>query len=173
LIDSDLRKPAFKSASDKIGLTRLLTGDEEAARSHIVPTQFSDLWLMPSGPLPPNPADLLSTGRFHEILGEVTEHFDIVIIDAPPVIGLADSLLLASVAGNVMFVVESGKTRTKAAVEALRMLGGTDAHILGATLTKSGEDMGGYGYKAYGYGALDRKRTEILMIPHEADASAK
>ena len=172
LIDSDLRKPAFKAASDKVGLTRLLTGDDEAARSHIVPTQFADLWLMPSGPLPPNPADLLSTGRFHEILGEVTSHFDIVIIDAPPVIGLADSLLLASVAGNVMFVVESGKTRTKAAVEALRMLGGTGAHIIGATLTKSAEDMGGYGYKAYGYGALDRKRTEILMIPHEADADA-
>ena len=172
LIDSDLRKPAFKAASDKIGLTRLLTGDDEAARSHIVPTQFSDLWLMPSGPLPPNPADLLSTGRFHEILSEVTGHFDIVIVDAPPVIGLADSLLLASIAGNVMFVVESGKTRTKAAVEALRMLGGTGSHILGATLTKSAEDMGGYGYKAYGYGALDRKRTEILMIPHEADAGA-
>ena len=69
-----------------------------------------------------------------------------------------------------MFDVESGKTRTKAAVEALRMLGGTGAHILGAILTKSAEDMGGYGYKAYGYGALDRKRTEILMIPHDADA---
>jgi len=169
LIDSDLRKPAFKAASDKVGLTRLLTGEDEAARSHIVPTQFSDLWLMPSGPLPPNPADLLSTGRFHEILGEVTSHFDIVIIDAPPVIGLADSLLLASVAANVLFVVESGKTRTKAAIEALRMLGATGAHILGATLSKSAEDMGGYGYKAYGYGAIDRKRTEILMIPHEAD----
>ena len=169
LIDADLRKPAFKAASDKVGLTRLLTSDEEQARSHIVPTQFSDLWLMPSGPLPPNPADLLSTGRFQEILAEVTSHFDIVIIDAPPIIGLADSLLLASVAGQVMFVVESGKTRTKAAVEALRMLGRSGAHILGATLTKSSEDMGGYGYKAYGYGALDRKRTEILMIPHEAD----
>ena len=170
LIDSDLRKPAFKAASDKVGLTRLLTGDEEAARSHIVPTQFNDLWLMPSGPLPPNPADLLSTGRFQEILAEVSAHFDIIIIDAPPLIGLADSLLLASVTGHVMFVVESGKTRTKAAVEALRMLGGTGTHIVGATLTKSTEDMGGYGYKAYGYGSLDRKRTEILMIPHEAES---
>ncbi|HVF36474.1 MAG TPA: polysaccharide biosynthesis tyrosine autokinase [Sphingomicrobium sp.] len=169
LIDSDLRKPAFKAASDKIGLTRLLTGDDQAAQSHIVPTQFSDLWLMPSGPLPPNPADLLSTGRFQAVLGEVTSQFDIVIIDAPPVMGLADSLLLASVAGNVMFVIESGKTRTKAAVEALRMLGGTGAHLVGATLTKSTEDMGGYGYKAYGYGQIDKKRTEILMIPHEAE----
>ena len=121
---------------------------------------------MPSGPLPPNPADLLSTGRFQEILAEVTSHFDIVIVDAPPVIGLADSLLLASVAGNVMFVVESGKTRTKAAVEALRMLGGTGAHILGATLTKSTDSGGGCGYNrygygyGYGYGKLDKKRTE-------------
>ncbi len=169
LIDSDLRKPAFKAASDKVGLTRLLTGDGEAARSHIVPTQFSDLWLMPSGPLPPNPADLLSTGRFQEILAEVTGHFDIIIIDAPPLIGLADSLLLSSVTGHVMFVIEAGKTRTKAAVEALRMLGGSGTHIIGATLTKSTEDMGGYGYKAYGYGSLDRKRNEILMIPHEAE----
>lgn len=169
LIDSDLRKPAFKAASDKVGLTRLLTGKEEAARDHIVPTQFSDLWLMPSGPLPPNPADLLSTGRFEEILSEVMSQFSIVIIDAPPVIGLADSVLLASVAGNAMFVVESGKTRTKAAIEALRMMGATGVHILGATLTKSADDMGGYGYKAYGYGTVDRKRTEILMIPHEDD----
>ncbi len=169
LIDGDLRKPAFKAASDKIGLTRLLTSDDEAPRSHIVPTQFSDLWLLPSGPLPPNPADLLSTGRFQEILADVTSHFDIVIIDAPPVIGLADSLLLASAASHAVFVVESGKTRTKAAVEALRMLGATGGHIIGAVLTKSSEDMGGYGYKAYGYGAIDRKRTEILMIPHEAD----
>jgi hypothetical protein len=67
-----------------------------------------------------------------------------------------------------MFVVESGKTRTKAAVEALGMIGGSGAHIIGATLTKSAEDMGGYGYKQYGYGSLDKKRTEILMIPHEA-----
>lgn len=172
LVDSDLRKPAFKTTSDKVGLTRLLTDDNEPARNHIVPTQFADLWLMPSGPLPPNPADLLSTGRFQQVLGEVAAHFDIVIIDAPPVIGLADSLLLASAAGHVMFVVESGKTRTKAAVEALRMLGGTGAHIVGAALTKSSEDMGGYGYKAYGYGSLDRKRTEILMIPHENDEGA-
>jgi len=128
---------------------------------------------LPSGPLPPNPADLLSTGRFHELLSEVRSHFDIVIIDAPPVMGLADSQLLASVAGHAAFVVESGKTRTKLAVESLRVLGSTGVHIVGAILTKSAEDRGGYGYKSYGYGALDRRRTEIMMIPvadEEAEA---
>ncbi len=82
------------------------------------------------------------------------------------------SLLLASVAGNIMFVVESGKTRTKAALESIGLLRATGVHIVGAALTKSSEELGGYGYKAYGYGALDRKRTEILMIPHEADSEA-
>lgn len=169
LIDADLRKPAFKSSSEKLGLTRLLTDDEEQIRKNVVATQFENLWLLPSGPLPPNPADLLSTGRFQAILVDANSHFDIVIIDAPPVLGLADSLLLASVATNVMFIVESGKTRTKAAQEALGLIAGTGAHIVGATLTKSSEDVGGYGYgyKKYGYGVIDKNRTEILMIPHE------
>jgi capsular exopolysaccharide synthesis family protein len=170
LVDCDLRKPAFKAASDKVGLTQLLTDEGEELRKHIVPTNFADLWLLPSGPIPPNPADLLSTGRFRAIIHELSEKFDIIICDAPPVLGLADSLLLSSIVGNVMFVVESGKTRTKAALEALGMIRSTGAHVVGATLTKSAEDMGGYGYKAYGYGALDRKSSEIIMIPHDADA---
>ena len=167
LIDADMRKPAFKASSDKVGLTRLLTAEDEV-RKHVLPTQFENLWLLPSGPLPPNPADLLSTGRFQAIVAEVTSHFDMVIIDAPPLLGLADSLLLAEFAGNVMFVVESGRTRTKAAMEAIGMLRNTGVHIVGAMLTKSAEDMGGYGYKSYGYAAVDRKRNEILMIPHES-----
>ena len=170
LIDADLRKPAFKASTDKVGLTRLLTDDEEDLRKHVVPTQFADLCLLPSGPLPPNPADLLSTGRFQAVLAEANAHFDIVIVDAPPVLGLADSLLLAAVATNVMFVIESGKTRTKAAQEALGLITATGAHVVGATLTKSAEDMGGYGYKSYGYGVIDKNRTEILMIPHEGDS---
>ena len=172
LVDCDLRKPAFKASSEKVGLTRLLTSEDEEVRKHVLPTQFQDLWLLPSGPLPPNPADLLSSGRFQEVLHQLNQHFDIIICDAPPVLGLADSLLLASAASNVMFVVESGKTRTKAAVESVGLLRGTGVHIVGAVLTKSAEEFGGYGYKAYGYGALDRKRTEILMIPHEADSDA-
>ena len=170
LVDCDLRKPAFKASSEKVGLTRLLTSEDDEVREHVLPTQFSNLWLLPSGPLPPNPADLLSSGRFRTVLHQLNEHFDIVICDAPPVLGLADALLLASVAGNVMFVIESGKTRTKAALEAIGLLRGTGTHVVGAVLTKSAEDLGGYGYKAYGYGALDRKRTEILMIPGEVDS---
>jgi succinoglycan biosynthesis transport protein ExoP len=172
LIDSDLRKPAFKTTSEKIGLTKLLTNDERLDQ-HVVETQHENLRLLPSGPIPPNPADLLSTGRFRAILNEAAEQFDLIVVDAPPVLGLADSPLLAAAAGHVMFVVESGKTRTRAAIEALNRIEATGAHVVGATLTKSIDSGGGYGYKrygyGYGYGKLDQKRTEILMIPQGTD----
>ena len=174
LIDSDLRKPAFKAASDKIGLSKLLTTDDRID-GHVVETQHANLWLLPSGPVPPNPADLLSTGRIRKIIAEASERFDLVVIDGPPTIGLADSPLLAAAAGNVMFVVESGKTRTRAAVEALNRLEATGTHVLGVSLTKARDGLGGYGYNRYGYGygygkgKIDSKRTEILMIPQGAD----
>jgi capsular exopolysaccharide synthesis family protein len=176
LVDSDLRKPAFKAASDKIGLTKLLT-NEDHLDQHVVETQHPNLWLLPSGPLPPNPADLLSTGRFRTVLGQAAERFDLIIVDAPPTLGLADAPLLAAAAGTVLFVVESGKTRTRAAIEALNRLESTGAHIVGAALTKSTDSLGGYGYKRYGYGygygyghrKVDKRREEILMIPQGAD----
>ena len=59
--------------------------------------------------MPPNPADLLSTGRIRKIIAEAVEQFDLVIIDGPPTLGLADAPLLAAAAGNVLFVVESGQ----------------------------------------------------------------
>ena len=177
LIDSDLRKPAFKAATDRIGLSKLLTTDERID-SHVSETQHENLWLLPSGPVPPNPADLLSTGRIRKIITEAADRFDLVVIDGPPTIGLADSPLLAAAAGNVMFVVESGRTRTRAAIEALNRLEATGTHVLGVALTKARDGIGGYGYNRYGYGygygygkgKIDKKRTEILMIPQGADS---
>jgi succinoglycan biosynthesis transport protein ExoP len=175
LIDSDLRKPAFKAADDSVGLSKLLTTEDRIA-GHVVETQHPNLSLLPSGPIPPNPADLLSTGRIRKIIAEASERFDLVVIDGPPTIGLADSPLLAAAAGNVMFVIESGRTRTRAAIEALNRLEATGTHVLGVTLTKARDGLGGYGYNRYGYGygygkgRLDKKRTEILMIPQGSDS---
>ncbi len=169
LIDSDLRKPAFKAANERMGLSKLLTTDD-LLHDHVVETQHQNLWLLPSGPLPPNPADLLSTGRIHKIVAEAREAFDLVVIDGPPTLGLADAPMLAAAAGNALFVIESGKTRTRAAVEALNRLEATGTHIVGAALAKSEDSLSGYGYAGYGYGygygAKGRvKKTEILMIP--------
>jgi len=170
LIDSDLRKPAFKAATDKVGLSKLLTTDDPVI-AHVLETQHSNLSLLPSGPVPPNPADLLATGRIRKIIAEASEQFDIVIIDGPPTMGLADSPLLASAAGHLLFVIESGKTRTRAAIESLNRLEATGTHVLGATLTKFSSTVANYGYGSYGYGygygygKVGQARTEILMIP--------
>ncbi|HEX6785429.1 MAG TPA: polysaccharide biosynthesis tyrosine autokinase [Sphingomicrobium sp.] len=171
LIDSDLRKPAFKTTHDRIGLSKLLTAND-SLNDHVVETQHRSLWLLPSGPLPPNPADLLSTGRIRKIVAEAREAFDLVVIDGPPTLGLADAPLLASAAGSALFVIESGKTRTRAAIEALNRLEATGTRLVGAALTKSQDSGDGYGYAGYGYGygygsSARVKKTEILMIPKE------
>jgi polysaccharide biosynthesis transport protein len=172
LVDADLRKPAFKAGTDKVGLSKLLT-TEDSLRSHVLETQHVNLWLLPSGPVPPNPADLLSTGRMRKIVAEAEDQFDLVLIDGPPTLGLADAPLLASAAGNVIFVVESGSTRTRSGIEALNRLEATGAHVLGAALTKASTEAG-YGYGRYGYGyaygrQVDKRRTEILMIPQGSE----
>ena len=170
LIDSDLRKPAFKAATDRVGLSKLLTTDDQL-QGHVVETQHENLWLLPSGPLPPNPADLLSTGRIRKIISDAREAFDLVIVDGPPSLGLADAPLLAAATGTTLFVVEAGKTRTRAAIEALNRLEATSTRVIGAALTKSEERSGGYGHYGYGYGygygKTRLQKTEILMIPHD------
>ena len=175
LVDGDLRKPAFKGATDHVGLSKLLTTDDPL-RAHVLETQHPNLSLLPSGPVPPNPADLLATGRIRKILNEAEEQFDLIVLDGPPTLGLADAPLLAAAAGNVLFIVESGSTRTRAGIEALNRLEATGAHVLGAALTKASSDEG-YGYGRYGYGyaygqrrVMDRKRTEILMIPQGTES---
>lgn len=175
LIDSDLRKPAFKTATDKVGLSKLLT-TEDPVQAHVLETQHANLWLLPSGPVPPNAADLLSTGRIRKVVAEAAERFDIVLIDGPPTLGLADAPLLTAAAHNVLFVVESGKTRTRAAIEALNQLEATGAHVVGVALTKAADSGAGsynsygYGYGlTYGQGKVEKKRTEILLIPRGED----
>jgi capsular exopolysaccharide synthesis family protein len=170
LIDGDMRKPAFKAATDKVGLSKLLTTDDRID-DHVVETQYANLWLLPSGPIPPSPADLLSSGRIRKVIAEASDRFDLVIIDGPPTLGLADAPLLAAATGEIVFVIESGKTRTRQAIEALNRLEATGTHILGAVLEKATEGVtrtyGSYGH--YGYGAdrdqISRKR-EIPMLPN-------
>jgi len=165
LIDGDLRKPAFRSQSSGQGLTKLLTSDDRLA-DHVTPTQYEHLSLLACGPVPPNPADLLSSGRLRSIVKEAAAQYEVVIVDAPPVLGLADAPLIASVVNDVMLVVESGKTRTSSAHEALNRLRSTGANVLGVTLTKSAEEKSAYGY-GYKYGAIDTNRTEIVMLAHQ------
>jgi capsular exopolysaccharide synthesis family protein len=151
LIDADLRKPTFLGpSSTSQGLSSLLAGSGSIAPC-IHPTQLERLFLLPSGPIPPNPAELLATGRLKQIVEEAEEQFDHVILDGPPILGLADAPLLASFTEGTVMVIEAGAIRRAAAVNAVARLKAADAKVLGAILTKFDAQKAGYGY-GYGYG---------------------
>ena len=87
-------------------------------------------------------------------------------------LGLADASLLASAARYVMLVIESGKTRTRAAREAVERIEDGGAQIVGVTLTKSTEEASQYGYRLYQYGSLDHRRSEVIMIQQQQPPEA-
>ena len=168
LIDGDLRKPAFVTGLDtQEGLSKLLTHSDPLG-AHVLETEFENLSLLPCGPLPPNPAELLASPRLKAILGEAMQQYDLVIVDGPPVLGLADAPLLASVCRGTLLVVESGKTRTRAALDAVGRLRGAGAHLVGAALTKYKHRAHGYGYgysyEPYRYGGVGSREREIKLI---------
>jgi len=150
LIDSDLRKPTFRSESDSEGLSSLLAGSGELEKA-IHPTDLEKLFLLPAGRIPPNPAELLAGDRFPNLLKRVVEMFDHVVIDGPPVLGLADAPLLASHCEGTVYVIEAGSIRRTAALNAVNRLRSVDAQIMGGILTKFSAKKSGYGY-GYGYG---------------------
>jgi capsular exopolysaccharide synthesis family protein len=151
LIDADLRKPTFRGpSSTSQGLSSLLAGSDKVAEC-VHPTQMERLFLLPSGPIPPNPAELLASGRFKEILDEALTRFDHIVIDSPPVLGLADAPMLASSVEGTLMVIEAGAIRRAAALNAVNRLRASEARLMGAILTKFNALKVGYGY-GYGYG---------------------
>jgi capsular exopolysaccharide synthesis family protein len=168
LIDGDLRKPAFVTGLDaEEGLSKLLT-NSDPLDAHVLATEHENLSLLPCGPLPPNPAELLASARLKAIIAEGMEQYDMVIVDGPPVLGLADAPLLASVCRATLLVIESGQTRTRAALDAIGRLRGAGAHIVGAVLTKYRHRSHGYGYgysyEPYRYGGIGSREREIKLI---------
>jgi succinoglycan biosynthesis transport protein ExoP len=170
LIDADLRKPAFVTGVDsEEGLSKLIT-NQDPLQKHVLNTQFENLALLPCGPLPPNPAELLASPRLKAIINEAIGLYDMVIVDGPPVLGLADAPLLGGVCRATLLVIESGKTRTKAATDAIARLRAAGANIVGAVLTKfqarsHGYGYGyGYGYEPYRYGGVGSRDREIKLI---------
>jgi polysaccharide biosynthesis transport protein len=116
-------------------------------------TPFTNLVFMPTGPLPPNAADLLGGSRLLSLITQSLESFDFVVIDSPPVMGLADAQLLSSAAVATIFVVGSGQTKSGAIRAALKRLELARAPIIGSVVTKFDVKNAAYGYGYGGYGA--------------------
>jgi len=159
LVDGDLRNPSMHrvvGVENDRGMSNLLSGSADLA-SAVQRTRQEHLFFIPSGPLPPNPAELWGGVRLSQFLTEARKNFDHVIIDGPPVLGFADAPMLAATVGSVLFVLESSGTRRGQARGALRRLKVGRARLLGAVLSKfstRSTSYGGYDYAYdYQYGA--------------------
>lgn len=165
LIDGDLRKPFFAGPSER-GLSILLTSEGDLGE-HVQRTKLENLWLLPTGAIPPNPAELLASSRLKSIVSEAMSHFDVVLVDAPPVLGLADAPLLGSVCQATLLVVESGKTRTRSALNAVGRLKESGSQVVGAVVTKFSKRAMtyGYGYEPYKYITDANSRNRLDLLP--------
>jgi len=151
IVDLDLRKASLHKilgVANDWGITNYLAGDAKPAeitRSASV----ENLFIVPSGPLPPNPAELISSGKMFSFLSLAVEKFDIVIIDGPPVLGLADAPLLGNLADATVLIVEADITRVEQVRDALKRLRSAHSKVIGGVLTKVKTRHGSYGYEAY------------------------
>lgn len=153
VVDADLRKPSLHrllGCDGSAGLSNVLTGNmapPEALRR----TDLENLTALCSGPLPPNPAELLASSRMASFLSVARDKYDLVVVDGPPVGGLADAPILGSLAAGTLVVVEAHATLRKRVINALKRLHFARAELLGIAFNKFDVEQAGYGY-GYGYG---------------------
>lgn len=165
LIDADLRKPSLHRTlglDNQRGLTNCLTGEARPV-DVVQPTPVENLFTILTGPLPPNPAELLSGSRMMSLMSLSVEKFAFVVVDGPPVLGLADALILGNIMDGTLLVVESGSTRTEHAKGAIKRLASSRTRLLGAILSKFDARGSSYGYHQgyyyYDYGTAQKKLT--------------
>jgi capsular exopolysaccharide synthesis family protein len=152
-----------------VGLSNYLSGNIGALEV-TRPTEIPHLFVMTSGTLPPNPVELLSGMKLLTLLSQCEEHFAHIIVDGPPVLGIADSIVLCNQVENSVFVIESGKTRKGQAKAALKRLEQAGVHPLGVILTKIDAYHDLYGYHSYYYQYAAPEATKALRKKEAAGA---
>jgi capsular exopolysaccharide synthesis family protein len=180
IVDADLRRPRLHKIFDRAGdagLTNVLVGDasiEQVAKPTIVP----NLWSIPAGPLPPNPADLLQSERFRKFMDEMGERFDRVVIDSPPLVAVTDSAIISTLVDGTVFVVRAFRTSKHASAQGLRALQDVEATIAGAVLNAVDLNRHEYSYYNYyyykreGYRSNRQSEDEALAAADQEEGGA-
>jgi capsular exopolysaccharide synthesis family protein len=160
IIDADLRKPKVHKylkigSAKKNGLTLALTGLQTVKESILYLNEYG-IFAMPSGPAVPNPTELLQSKTMSSILGELSQNFDYIIIDTPPVSIVSDAAVLSPLSDGVIFVVRQGYSPAGAILSAKSNLENAKAHVLGCVLNvynagKSNRYSTSYYYKQYSH----------------------
>lgn len=152
LVDGDLRKPSlhhFFRCGNHVGLTSALVNAGRLQDS-IQNTDISNLYLLASGPLPPNPSELLSSSTMRKLIVHLYEQFDYVLVDGPPLLLATDAQVLSGLVDGVVLVVKSASTKKEQVLKAKDLLVKANASILGVVLNQkkynSGDDYAYYQY---------------------------
>lgn len=155
LIDADLRKPTAHHtflSSNRYGLTSVLTKQCHVSEV-IVETYVPNLYLLPSGMIPPNPAELLASNRMKQLIEDLKQEYDMIIIDTPPALAVTDAQIVATIVDGVLLVVDSGGVKIAQAQKAKDKLQVVNAKLLGVVINnvKRGKQDDYYYY----YGAVE------------------
>jgi capsular exopolysaccharide synthesis family protein len=166
IVDADLRRPRVHKIfglKNNAGLCNFLTG--EADLSSLVQLAMPNLYVLPVGPLPPNPAELLGSARMKQVVETLSQNFDHVVIDSPPVASFADSLILSSLVDGVIIVIKGSVTPREMAQRTRSLLQSVGAKILGVVVNQiklQPHDYYYYStyYSRYYYGEGDKRKKE-------------
>ena len=149
LVDADLRRPTLHQVfglDNEQGLTTMMMDEAAIASPPLQPTGVEGLSILPSGPLPPNPADLMGSRRMEEVIAALAEQADQVFFDTPPVVAVTDAAVLATKVDGVLLVISAGKTRREYARTAVQRLEQINARLVGTVLTNVQMGTGFSGY---------------------------
>jgi len=163
LMDSDLRKPGIRRALNmtigkEIGLSSYLAGVSTLDEVVIPHPTINNLEALTTGPIPPSPADLLSSHRMREAIVELRRRFKFIVIDSPPIMAATDAVILSSLTDGVLLVVRSGETPKEAFTRTRDLLAAVKSRLLGVVLNAVDSSAPDYYYSyryypyAYGYG---------------------
>jgi len=164
LIDSDLRRPSqqrFFKINNELGLSSLIFKDGLDLAEVVQDSGKNGLKVIPSGPIPPYPAEMLSSQRMKDLVDKFTEKFDYIIFDSPPVLAMTDAVVLSSLVDGTLIVLDYGKVRRDEATDALKTLNRVQANVIGVVLNYVPYSKSYYdGYKNY-YGAGKKKGSQV------------
>jgi capsular exopolysaccharide synthesis family protein len=171
LLDADLRKPGVHRMFDlqnAQGLTNLLRSDDARVEDVMHATEQEHLSVITTGPLPPNPAELLGSTRMQTVMERLAGRVEFVVVDSPPLQAVTDAAILSSLVDGTVLVVDAGRTRSGAVRNGRETLAKVGARVLGVTLNRMSKTMSDdYYYYEYsrGYGADAARKVDVAAGP--------
>jgi capsular exopolysaccharide synthesis family protein len=177
VIDGDMRHPRihkiFNGEGNGTGLSSFLSGNAPLD-AIIKKTEVPNLYYIPSGPVPPNPSELIGSKLFKVMMESLGKKFDHIVLDSPPALGFADSVILSTSVDAVILVVLGGKTPKETLQRAKEVLLQVNAKILGVVINRVNIHRGDYGYYYYRYHyyyGRNGKKKELPLAPEEDSVS--